>query len=115
MKAIVIDCKKCSGCKLCEVACSLRHTKSIELEASRIRVFISEEICIPVIAGSSIEIPCKSNIAIKINNEKINGCILCRISCPNKSIFKEPETHELLQCDFCGECVQWCSSGALTF
>ncbi len=52
---IKIDYKKCSGCKLCEIACSLKHINKINLENSRIKVFIDEKFCFPVIAGSFSE------------------------------------------------------------
>lgn len=114
-RIIEIDYKKCGGCKLCEIACSLKHIKGINLEISRIRVFISEKFCIPIIAGCFTERPCKSKIVIKFDNEEISVCVFCRISCASKSIFKDPETNQPLQCELCGECVKWCPSGALAF
>ena len=37
---IARDYLKCSGCRKCEIACSLFHEKRIWPEASRIRVFM---------------------------------------------------------------------------
>ena len=44
--------------------------------------------------------------------------MLCRASCPEKTIYKEPDTAIPLKCDFCGEppdpeCVKWCAAEAL--
>ena len=116
---IRIDHSKCSGCKLCEVVCSLRHTDSINPWRSRIRVFIREEFCLPVIAGPYTEAACNSKGTIIIDGKEVDGCVLCRASCPTKSIFKEPDTGIPLKCDFCGEppdpqCVLWCEPDALT-
>lgn len=115
---IRIDHSKCSGCKLCEVVCSLRHTDSINPWRSRIRVFIGEEFCLPVIAGPYTEAACNSKGTIIIDGKEVDGCIPCRASCPVRSVFKEPHTGIPLKCDSCGEppdpqCVKWCASDAL--
>jgi len=49
----------------------------------------------------------------------VDGCVVCRASCPVKSAFKEPDTGIPLKCDFCGDppdpqCVKWCDPDALT-
>jgi Fe-S-cluster-containing dehydrogenase component len=116
---IRIDHSKCCGCKLCEVVCSLRHTDSINLWRSRIRVFIREEFCLPVIAGPYTEAACNSKGTIIIDGKEVDGCILCRASCPVRSVFKEPDTAIPLKCDCCGEppdpqCVKWCAPEALS-
>jgi len=116
---IRIDHSKCCGCKLCEVVCSLRHTDSINPWRSRIRVFIREEFCLPVIAGPYTEAACNSKGTIIIDGKEVDGCVPCRASCPVRSVFKEPDTGIPLKCDCCGEppdpqCVKWCASEALS-
>ena len=116
---IKIDYTKCTGCKLCEVACSLQHTGSINPWRSRIRVFITEEFCLPVIAGPYTDAACNSKAVIIIDGREVDECVVCRASCPSKSVFKEPDTAIPLKCDFCGEppdpqCVKWCAVEALT-
>jgi len=116
---IKIDHTKCTGCKLCEVICSLQHTGAVNPRRSRIRVFIGEDFCLPVIAGPYTEAMCNSKDVVLVEGKEIDGCIVCRASCPVKSIFKEPVTTIPLKCDFCGEppdpqCVMWCDGEALT-
>jgi benzoyl-CoA reductase subunit BamC len=116
---IKIDHSQCTGCKLCEVACSLKHTGAINPWRSRIRVFSFEEFCIPVIAGPYTEAACNSKDNMFMEGKEIDGCVPCRASCPTKSTFKEPDTAIPLKCDFCGdppdpECVKWCEPDALT-
>jgi Fe-S-cluster-containing dehydrogenase component len=116
---IKIDHTKCCGCKLCEVACSLKHTESVNLQRSRIKVFIEETFCLPVIAGPFTEAACNSKGTILVDGVEVDGCVLCRASCPEKTIYKEPDTAIPLKCDFCGEppdpeCVKWCPAEALT-
>lgn len=118
---IIIDNSKCTGCRLCEIACSLHHTGSINPERSRIRVFEEGEgdIMFPLIAGPYTETECNAKNIVILNGKEYDACIFCRSSCPAKSIFKEPDTDIPLKCDFCGEppdpeCVKICPSGALT-
>ena len=116
---IKIDHTRCIGCKLCEVVCSLHHTDSANPWRSRIRVFINEEFCLPVIAGPYTEAACNSKGIVLVEGREIDECVVCRASCPAKSVFKEPDTAIPLKCDFCGEppdpqCVRWCAADALS-
>ncbi|WP_419662887.1 4Fe-4S ferredoxin iron-sulfur binding domain protein [Desulfosarcina variabilis str. Montpellier] len=116
---IKIDHTKCCGCKLCEVACSLSHTGAVNIQCSRIRVYIGEEFCLPVIAGPYTEAACNSKGVVMYEGHEVDECVVCRASCPVKSVFKEPDVGIPLKCDFCGDppnpqCVLWCPAEALT-
>ena len=121
MPKLKINYTKCSGCRQCEIACSMRHLKdSINPKRSRIWIYNDGNLFIPVIAGPYIEKECKAKQIINIAGYDIDLCILCRASCPAKSVFKEPGNNIPLKCDFCGEppnpqCVQVCMSNAITF
>jgi benzoyl-CoA reductase subunit BamC len=115
---IRIDHTQCCGCKLCEVACSLKHTDGVNPQRSRIKVYLEETFCLPVIAGPFTEAGCNSRQEILVHGVEMDGCIGCRASCPEKSVYKEPDTGIPLKCDFCGdppdpECVKWCAADAL--
>jgi benzoyl-CoA reductase subunit BamC len=116
---IKIDHTKCTGCKLCEVVCSLQHTDAINPWRSRIRVFMGEDFCLPVIAGPYTEAACNSKGIVLVDGVEVDGCVVCRASCPVKTAFKEPDTAIPLKCDFCGDppdpqCVKWCEADALS-
>jgi Fe-S-cluster-containing dehydrogenase component len=116
---IKIDHTKCTGCKLCEVVCSLQHTDTINPWRSRIRVFMGEDFCLPVIAGPYTEAACNSKGIVLVDGVEVDGCVVCRASCPVKTAFKEPDTAIPLKCDFCGDppdpqCVKWCEADALS-
>lgn len=121
MARIVIDSEKCTGCCLCEIACSLQHNEGvINPQRSRIRVFRDGDLMFPLIAGPNTEAACNSMHIVKINGREYDGCIFCRASCPIKPIFNEPDLGIPLKCDFCGEppdpqCVKVCPGDALTF
>ena len=120
MVKIIIDASKCTGCCLCEIACSLHHNEGIvNPQRSRIRVFQEGDFIFPLIAGPYTEAACNSKHIIAINGHEYDACIFCRASCPDKPIFKEPDVDIPLKCDFCGEppdpqCVKVCFNGALT-
>ena len=116
---IKINPDKCSGCKLCEIACSLHHTNTVNPERARVKVYIGDKYSLPVYAGPFTDVACNSRGTLVFNGEEIDICQICRASCPAKFVFKEPDTGIPLKCDFCGEppdpqCVKWCPSGALT-
>jgi benzoyl-CoA reductase subunit BamC len=119
MLKIKIDHSKCTGCRACETACSLKHVQTAtNPKRSRIRVLYEGGCYFPVIAGPWTEVECNSKELIVIGERTYDKCAFCRASCPAKPIFKEPETDIALKCDFCGNppdpsCVKWCRSGAL--
>jgi len=113
MKGIRVDYKKCSGCKMCEVACSLLHNGNICVQHSRVRVYVNEWFCLPVIAGQSVEGLCSLKSVLLFEGTEVHWCVFCRMACEGKEIFKSREEGRALRCTLCGECVKWCSSGAL--
>ena len=120
MQKIRIDYGKCTGCRLCEVACSLHHVPdTVDPQRSRIRVFRKDDLCFPELAGPYTDAECNSQNIVVISGREYDKCLMCRASCPAKPIFREPDTDIPLKCDFCGvppnpSCVKWCPSGALT-
>lgn len=122
MERIRIDFNKCTGCRMCEVACSLSHLPSeVNPRRARIRVLREGEKSFPNIAGPYTEAGCNSQLLLVVDGETFDKCALCRASCPMKPIFKDTDGETPLKCDFCGlldspgpSCVKWCHSGALT-
>ncbi|MDL1956676.1 MAG: (4Fe-4S)-binding protein [Candidatus Desulfofervidus auxilii] len=118
-----VDTNKCTGCRHCEIACSIVHTgEKANYHRSRIRIIALQDRFLPLIAGPYVDVTeeCASKKLVVINGMLYDQCIICRASCPNKSIFKEPDSGFPLKCDFCGfrqegpACVQACATGALS-
>jgi benzoyl-CoA reductase subunit BamC len=125
IRTIKIDATKCTGCRACEVVCSAFHSgySRINRERSRIRVIVDheEDIYVPIIAGPYTLGECPGRYEMTIGGKNYDECFFCRVSCPSRDIFKEPDSGLPLKCDMCGEpsqsepmCVKWCLSDALT-
>lgn len=122
MKRLRIEHIKCTGCRDCETACSIKHYENeVNPKKSRIRVWLNEEDqkFHPVISGPTASAECTSKYDLIIEGTEYDECILCRAACPSRPWFIEPDTGIALKCDFCGDppdpnCVAACQSGALT-
>jgi Fe-S-cluster-containing hydrogenase component 2 len=126
----------CTGCKLCEIACSKEKEGKVWPAASRIRVCqyppcvefpVTCYLCGPdaeCIKGCEIEAlswnPVTSRIDVDVEKclrtAEDMGCIACNEACPGKTIFWHPVSQAPLVCDLCDgdvPCVQVCPTNAL--
>lgn len=131
MKKIVIDAKKCSGCRYCELACVFNKEKTLQPSLSRITVFYNweEGLSVPVMCYHCEDAPCikvcptealsrDDNDAVVVNHDKCIGCRLCTIACPFGAIVYSMEKNQILKCDLCNGdpvCVKFCPTGAVKY
>jgi len=129
MKQIWIarDYSKCSGCRRCEIACSLKHEGEIWPEASRIRIFmLLPGIEVPHLCVQCPDYPCveacptnalsinKETTAVEIDKEKCIACGKCIDACPGKIPHMHPTKKHIIICNLCNgdpECVKVCQEG----
>jgi carbon-monoxide dehydrogenase iron sulfur subunit len=131
-KILFIDPEKCTGCRLCETACSISHEKVCNPTLSRIHVAKWETagLYIPVVC-----VQCESPIceqvcpvkaikrdektgAVVINYDVCVGCRLCALYCPFAGAQIDAKKGRVLKCDLCdGEpvCVKFCDPQALQY
>jgi len=125
---IEVDINKCTGCRMCETACSFYHTGQTNRLLARIKVVNKYETGIdgPVLCMQCKErycMDCPEN-AISIGDLgqiiiSATVCTLCRKcekSCPVGAI--EYFDDHIYVCDLCGgspRCVEACTEQALTF
>jgi Fe-S-cluster-containing hydrogenase component 2 len=116
----------CTGCRICEIICSLTHESFIAPKQSRVRISSNwpeeEKIFLCVACESK---PCIDacpvsalswNGYLRIDEEKCTGCLLCKDACPYGGIQTENSRKFPFFCDTCqGEfqCVKWCPTKAV--
>jgi len=121
---IAREYERCSGCRRCELACSLHHEGWMWPEASRIRVFMPfPGVEVPHICAQCDDYPCvescpvdalsvdEATTAVLVDEEACTGCSLCIKACPGQVPFLHPETGKAVICDLCEgdpECVKVC-------
>ncbi len=124
---IMRDYAKCSGCRLCEVMCSLYHEGKIWPEASRIRVFmLIPGVEFPHFCTQCEDYPCVNACPVKalsvdeetgaviVDREKCTACGMCIEACPGKIPHIHPKDNYAVICDLCGgdpQCVKICQLG----
>jgi Fe-S-cluster-containing hydrogenase component 2 len=121
------DIEKCSGCRMCEVACSMRHFGAVSPSLSRIRVAKLEEsgIDLAIACIGCEEKPCLECAVeglevgkrgeIVLDEEACIRCEECMPRCPIGAI----GSHDGLPlfCNLCDgkpECVEICPTQALS-
>lgn len=131
-KVLVVDPDKCTGCKVCEMICSLHHENEINPMKSRIHVISweNEGIDVPMICQQCENPPCDAvcpvnaisrNIetgAMVIDEDTCIGCRMCINACPFSALTVRPETRKVTKCDLCSgepQCVEFCASKAVQY
>lgn len=128
--AVVVDYKLCTGCRLCEIICSLTNEGEISTSLSRIKVHFfppgidvpilclqcGRAVCIDACPQGALERDSKTN-AVIVNEEKCTGCGLCIKACPAEAIFINPRRNVAFKCQLCNgkpQCVEICPANALS-
>ena len=121
------ELQRCSGCRMCEIACSLHHEGRIWPEASRVRVFMFVPgVDFPHLCTQCHDYPCveacpvealsvdDETSAVIVDREKCTSCGACVTACPGRVPFLHPGDGKATICDLCGgdpECVKICQEG----
>lgn len=125
MKTLVSYPEKCTGCRFCEMVCSLAKENIVSPGKARLRIKRKDVASdIPVVCtqcGKCIdacpqEAICNDNGIVKIDAEKCAGCGLCVDACPFNVITMVNDA--AVKCDLCNGdpvCVKYCSQGGVKF
>ena len=101
-KVLMINHQKCTGCRLCELVCSVMHEGVSNPARSRIKVMTweSEGLYIPMSCQQCEDAPCKNDCPAKaISRDEEIGCVMV--------------DYEV--CIGCRTCVAVCPFGAMNF
>jgi carbon-monoxide dehydrogenase iron sulfur subunit len=132
-KVLVIDYEKCTGCRNCEMACSVSHAQASNPAKSAVRVVKGqrEGLSVPIIcqqcekpacaAICPVEALCRDpdTGAVIVDRDLCVGCQMCVVACPFGAVVLDRDRRQAIKCDLCGGaepwCVRFCQPGALTF
>jgi carbon-monoxide dehydrogenase iron sulfur subunit len=131
-KVLMIDYEKCTGCRLCELVCSVMHDGISNPARSRIKVmkWESEGIYVPVSCQQCEDAPCmnvcptkaishdEDTGALLVNYNKCIGCRSCMAVCPFGAMNYNVIDKKVFKCDLCGgdpQCAKFCEVHAVSF
>ena len=129
--SVRVDSKKCTGCRVCEYACSMEKYNEFNPTRSRIRVVrIYPHTNAAMACTLCDDMPCvlacprkalsrsDKNGVILVNDDLCTGCGWCVKACQNGSIALD-EKPTVRICDLCSNrengpaCIEWCPEEAL--
>ncbi|HSB05071.1 MAG TPA: hypothetical protein VLK23_07715 [Thermodesulfobacteriota bacterium] len=115
-----VERKKCSGCHLCEMVCSLFHSGRLNIEKSAIRIqkdSLDSSLNSPILCHQCKEMRCLKGEEVSEDQEKKKFVWKRNRTerCPFQalSVFGENAYH----CDLCGgnpQCIQVCTPKAIS-
>jgi len=131
-KVLVIDQEKCTGCRQCELVCSVFHTGTSNPSRSRINVIKWENIgfYLPMTCQHCEEAPCirvcpKNALyrdekldRVMVNDHLCIGCKMCMTVCPFGALGIDIKGKRVFKCDYCDgdpQCVSFCEAKALDY
>ena len=131
-KMIAVDASVCTGCRICEMVCSIKHEGVVNPARSRIHVFQHEKVLldVPVVCRQCKPAPCAAACPVnainrdeKLGREVIDydlciSCEMCVPACPFGAMRFDTPASKVINCDLCDgdpECVKFCSTKAIQY
>jgi len=131
-KALYIDHEKCTGCRLCELVCAVKHDGMSNPARARIKVMKWEQegIYVPISCQQCQDAPCMNICPAKaisrdlelsrvtVDYDKCIGCRFCVAVCPFGAMSFNIIDRKVFKCDLCDgdpQCVRFCDRKAVDF
>jgi carbon-monoxide dehydrogenase iron sulfur subunit len=131
-KVLVIDYQKCTGCRICEQVCTVKHAGVVNPARSRIKIIKWEQEgrYVPMACQQCESAPCQTICPVKaisrdesLNRVMVNydiciGCRMCVAICPFGAMSFDPIAQKVIKCDFCdGDplCAKFCEVDAIQY
>lgn len=130
-KVLLVDESRCTGCLLCAIACSIRHTGDISLERAHIEVWRTDDSHHVPLTCHHCETPscvlacptkaCHRDEAasrVVIDDTKCIGCRSCVVACPFAHAHYDRADRVSAKCDYCDgdpECARACEPRAIVY
>jgi anaerobic carbon-monoxide dehydrogenase iron sulfur subunit len=138
MNQVFVRTERCTGCRSCEIACAVRHSKGKTLFAAlsenplpKKRLFVEEAgaVKMPVTCRHCEDAPCLNACItgslyrdeqnfVRRKKERCVGCWSCVMACPFGVVGMDMENRLSVKCDRCHSldvpaCVSACPTKAL--
>jgi Fe-S-cluster-containing hydrogenase component 2 len=126
---LAIDTSLCTGCRNCELACSVKHTGTFNPSRGRIEILKDENqgLIIPMVClqceSPLCEEACPTGAlhrndedVLTVNSDVCIGCLNCVTACIYGGIAMDPTTRKVVKCDLCNgapACVPACDYKAI--
>ncbi len=132
-KVLVIDLERCTGCRQCEMVCSVFHTGASNPSRSRIKVIKWENVgvylpmacnhceqayCVEVCPTKACHREPVNHNRVMIDKKRCIGCRTCILACPFGHPFFDVQERVTVKCDYCDgdpQCVRFCEVKAISF
>ncbi len=131
-KVLMIDYEKCTGCRLCELVCAVKHDGVSNPMRSRIRImkWESEGVYIPMSCQQCEDAPCMKGCPVnaislntalgrvEIDYDTCIGCRTCVAVCPFGAMSFNTLDRKVFKCDLCDgdpQCVRFCEVNAVSY
>jgi carbon-monoxide dehydrogenase iron sulfur subunit len=130
-KYITCDTELCTGCGICELACSAEKEGMFQPELSRIHLaLVDEKTSVSIACRFCDDTPCitacprealsmdEENNVIRVDKIRCTGCGWCIEACDFGAIGLDHSVKSVVLCDLCEgrsqpKCVEFCPKGAL--
>ncbi len=119
----MIECDEelCTGCRTCEIVCSLSLFSESNPEKSAIRIIESPGgfeiivcnqcgLCMSVCPEGALY---RDEAVVKLKSDRCSGCYVCVEACPMKALYIHEDLLEPFKCIECKKCVESCPVNAL--
>ena len=131
-KKIYIEPDKCTGCRTCELVCSIKNEGMANPVLSRIQniaykyegqriptlcLQCESPFCVSVCPVNALQKDEDTDV-VKHDRDKCIGCRMCFMACPFGGIGINPGSGQIFKCEQCDgdpECVKACEDKAITF
>jgi carbon-monoxide dehydrogenase iron sulfur subunit len=127
---LTINLQLCTGCRNCELACSISHTGSFNPKRSRIQILKDEakNLIVPMVCLQCEHPLCEEACpngaiaeneygALSVISDLCIGCLNCVTACVFGGVNMDPVTKKAVKCDLCDgdpACVKACQYSAIS-